>query len=192
MSAPDPPALDLVRMARAVDFAARKHRDQRRKGANAEPYFNHVAGVGRMVAEATGGRDPVAVLGALLHDTIEDTATTAEELEAEFGAEVSRLVIEVTDDKRLPKAERKRLQVQDTPHKSDRAEMVKMADKISNLRSITDSPPTGWNRARKREYFEWARSVVEGCRGVCPWLEKHFDDAYREGVARLDATSDPA
>jgi GTP diphosphokinase / guanosine-3',5'-bis(diphosphate) 3'-diphosphatase len=189
MSPSDPAALDIVRMARAVDFAARKHRDQRRKGANAEPYFNHLADVGRMVAEATGGRDPVAVLGALLHDTIEDTGTTKEELEAEFGAEVSRLVVEVTDDKRLPKAERKRLQVQNAPHKSDRAKMVKMADKTSNLRAITDSPPTGWDAARKREYFEWARRVVEGCRGVSPWLEERFDDAYREGVARLDAST---
>jgi guanosine-3',5'-bis(diphosphate) 3'-pyrophosphohydrolase len=191
MSSPHPEGLDLVRVARAVHFAARKHRDQRRKGASAEPYFNHLADVGQMVAEATGGRDPIAVLGALLHDTIEDTGTTADELEAEFGAEVSRLVVEVTDDKRLPKAERKRLQVLNASHKSDRAKMVKIADKISNLRSITDSPPIDWNPARKREYFEWARCVVEGCRGVSPWLEERFDDAYRMGIAKLDATSDP-
>src|SRR5688572_3085653 len=170
------PAFDLIRVARAVDFAARKHRDQRRKGANAEPYFNHLADVARMVAEATAGRDPIVVLGALLHDTIEDTATTAQELEAEFGAEVSRLVVEVTDDRQLPKAERKRLQVQNAPHKSDRAKMIKIADKTSNLRAITDTPPTHWDLARKREYFEWAARVVAGCRGVNAWLEERFDE----------------
>ncbi|MEI8189290.1 MAG: HD domain-containing protein [candidate division NC10 bacterium] len=174
--------MDLVR---ALDFAARKHRDQRRKGAASEPYINHPAEVARLVAEATAGRDLVVVLAALLHDTIEDTKTTAEELAHEFGPEVAALVAEVTDDKRLPKIERKRLQVENAPHKSPRAKRIKIADKTSNLRAILTSPPVDWDSARKRDYFEWAAKVVAGCHGVNRALEAQFDEAYRAGLDTL-------
>jgi (p)ppGpp synthase/HD superfamily hydrolase len=171
---------DIVRLARAVDFAARKHQDQRRKGGQAEPYLNHVAEVARLVAEATEGRDPVAVIGAVLHDTVEDTPTTLAELEAEFGPEVAALVAEVTDDKSLEKAERKRLQVETAPAKSDRAKLVKIADKISNLHSLMSSPPATWDADRKRIYVAWAKQVVDGCRGVNSRLDDQFDEAYRQ------------
>ena len=172
----------IVQLARALDFAARKHRDQRRKGAAAEPYVNHLAEVARLVAEVTAGRDPVVVAAALLHDTIEDTKTAVEEIAREFGPDVAAIVVEVTDDKRLPKAERKRLQVENAPHKSPRAKLIKIADKTSNLRAILASPPVDWDATRKREYFEWAARVVAGCRGVNRALEAHFDNAYREGT----------
>lgn len=171
---------------RALDFAARKHRDQRRKGASAEPYINHPAEVARLVAEATGGLPLVVVLAALLHDTLEDTETTLEELRHEFGPEVAALVAEVTDDKRLLKAERKRLQVERAAGKSDGAKLIKIADKTSNLRSLLESPPVEWDARRKREYFEWARRVVDGCRGVNTRLEAAFDAAYEAGVAALE------
>ena len=176
---------DVVAVARALDFAARKHAGQRRKGQAAEPYVNHLADVARMVAEATEGRDAVAVVAALLHDTIEDTGTTRQELEREFGPEVAALVAEVTDDKTLPKAERKRLQVVHAPGKSARARMIKLADKTSNLRSITVSAPVGWDWQRQRDYFDWAARVAEGCRGVNATLEKWFDEASAEGIAAL-------
>jgi guanosine-3',5'-bis(diphosphate) 3'-pyrophosphohydrolase len=172
---------DVVTLMRALDFVARKHSDQRRKGAAAEPYINHLAEVAFLVAEATQGRDPLAVLGALLHDTLEDTDTTRKELESEFGVEAAALVAEVTDDKSLPKQERKRLQVETAPHKSERARLIKIADKTSNLRSIVASPPVKWDTARREEYFEWAEHVVEGCRGVNVHLEAEFDEAYRRG-----------
>ena len=176
---------DFVAIARAFDFAARKHAGQRRKGQAAEPYVNHLAEVARLVAEATGGDDAVAVLGALLHDTIEDTGTTRAELEKEFGAEVAALVAEVTDDKTLPKAERKQQQVDRAPHKSARAKMIKLADKTSNLRSIAASPPVGWDWERQRDYFEWAGRVADGCRGVNAQLERWFDEARANGIAAL-------
>jgi (p)ppGpp synthase/HD superfamily hydrolase len=176
---------DVVAIARAMDFAARKHAGQRRKGKAAEPYVNHLAEVARLVAEATGGNDPVAVLGALLHDTVEDTGTTGAELEQEFGAEVAALVAEVTDDRTLPKAERKQMQVDKAPHKSARAKMIKLADKTSNLRSIAASPPLDWDWERQRDYYEWARRVAEGCRGVNAQLERWFDEAHANGVAAL-------
>ncbi len=165
-------ALDF---ARAFDFAARKHARQRRKGAGAEPYVNHVAEVALLVAEATGGSDPSLVIAGLLHDTIEDTATSSQELERAFGAEVASLVLEVTDDKRLPQAERKRLQGQTAASKSERARLLKIADKTSNLRSVASGPPVGWSAERRREYVAWAREVVDQCRGVSPSLEAVFD-----------------
>ena len=173
----------VVDLARALDFAAHKHRDQRRKGAASEPYINHPAEVARIVAEATAGRDPVLVLGALLHDTIEDTKTTQDELAREFGPEVASLVAEVTDDKGLDPAERKRLQVKNAPHKTPRAKLIKIADKTSNLRAILASPPVDWDLTRKREYFEWAAQVVAGCRGINRALESQFDEAYQAGLA---------
>jgi guanosine-3',5'-bis(diphosphate) 3'-pyrophosphohydrolase len=172
---------EIVFFARALDFAARKHTAQRRKGQAHEPYINHPAEVALLLAEATGGKDLNLVLAGLLHDTIEDTATSHEELAGKFSKDVADLVQEVTDDKSLPKAERKELQVQRSPHKSDRAKMIKMADKISNLESILQSPPTDWTEERKRDYFDWARRVVNGCRGVNSFLERKFDEAYSQG-----------
>jgi (p)ppGpp synthase/HD superfamily hydrolase len=171
---------------RALDFAARKHRDQRRKGASAEPYINHLTEVACLVAEATGGKDPLLVLGALLHDTLEDTETTRRELARDFGPEVAALVSEVTDDKRLRKAVRKRLQIETAPHKSDRAKMIKIADKTSNLRSLVESPPVGWDLRRQREYFAWALKVVDGCRGVNDQLEARFEAARRAGLRAVE------
>ncbi len=176
----------IVDLTRALDFAARKHRDQRRKGAAAEPYLNHLTEVARLVAEATEGKDTPLVIAALLHDTIEDTRTTRDELEREFSPEVAALVSEVTDDKNLPKAERKRLQIANAPHKSERAKLIKIADKISSLRSIVVSPPVDWDSHRQREYFEWAAKVVEGLRGVNPSLEAEFDAAHRAGLQAIE------
>ncbi len=167
--------------AKGLEFAARKHVNQRRKGELQEPYINHLSEVTHLLSGATGGHDTVLVLGGLLHDTLEDTDTTYSELKREFGEKVAALVREVSDDKTLPKAKRKLLQVENAPKKSKRAKMLKMADKISNLQSILNSPPTGWSDQRKREYFEWSKAVVAGCRGVNEQLEKEFDRAYRRG-----------
>ena len=169
---------EIVFFARALDFAAQKHTAQRRKGEAHEPYINHLAEVALLLAEATGGRDLNLVLAGLLHDTIEDTATSYKELAGKFNEDVAGLVREVTDDKSLPKAERKELQVQTASQKSDRAKMIKIADKISNLLSILNSPPADWSEERKREYFEWAARVVDGCRGMSRALEDKFDEAY--------------
>ena len=176
---------ELLLVVRALEFAARRHAAQRRKGAAAEPYVNHLAEVARLLAEACDGRDAELVAAGLLHDTLEDTATRAEELEREFGLVVLGLVREVTDDKSLPRLERKRLQVQTAGGKSPRARMIKIADKTSNLRSILTSPPAGWGRRRRQEYFLWAARVVERCRGVSAPLEAAFDQAYREGLQGL-------
>ena len=166
-------------MARALDFAARRHASQRRKGLSAEPYVNHLTEVALLLAEASGGKDPELVMAGLLHDTIEDTETTREELVEVFGEDVAGLVAEVTDDTSLMRDERKRIQVQTAPSKSARARMIKIADKIANLHSISVSPPVGWSGRRKRDYVEWAREVVKACGPTSPMLEDLFERAAR-------------
>jgi (p)ppGpp synthase/HD superfamily hydrolase len=171
---------DYVLLSQATDFAARRHIAQRRKGESAEPYINHLTEVAAMLAEATGGDDPVLVMGGLLHDTLEDTETTYEELSEGFGADVAALVAEVTDDKSLRKEERKRLQIEKTPGKSRRAKLLKLADKTSNLRSLMSSPPRGWTDERLREYVVWAEAVARSCRGLNQELEAGFDAALAD------------
>lgn len=160
---------------KAVAFAARKHRDQRRKDKDASPYINHPIALADTLANE-GGIDDVTVLcAAVLHDTIEDTKTTADELRSAFGPEVASVVEEVTDDKGKDAAERKRLQIEHAPHISSGAKLIKLADKISNLRDILASPPAKWSAERKEEYFDWAAKVVAGVRGVNAPLEAVFD-----------------
>src|SRR5579862_1116892 len=161
----------------ALQFAAQKHRDQRRKDLEASPYINHPIALANVLWGEGRVHDPVVICAALLHDTIEDTETTAEEIRASFGAKVARVVEEVSDDKTLDKATRKRLQVEHAPHISREAKLVKLADKICNLRDMAASPPKTWPRSRVREYFDWARAVVDGLRGTHPRLDAIFDEA---------------
>lgn len=130
-----------------------------------------------MVEELDDGER--VLIAAILHDTIEDTETSEQELVREFGQEIASIVMEVTDDKSLPKAERKQLQIDHAASISRRAKLVKLADKISILRDIAHSPPAGWSIDRKQQYFDWARAVVNGLRGVHPSLEHVFDEAYK-------------
>lgn len=163
---------------KAAEFAADKHRNQRRKDVDESPYINHPLSLANVLANEGAVTDPVVLCAALLHDTIEDTNTTAEELTAAFGQSITDVVLEVTDDKNLDKAVRKQLQVEHARHASKQAKLVKLADKICNLRDIAATPPADWSPERKAEYFDWARSVVEGVRGVHPKLEAVFDKAY--------------
>lgn len=170
---------------RAAAFAADKHRRQRRKDADASPYINHPLALANILANEGGVTDPTVLAAALLHDTVEDTQTTIEELESIFGPEITSIVAEVTDDKSLPKQERKRLQVAKASSKSDRAKLVKLADKICNLRDIIDCPPPLWSAERRESYFRWAEQVVDGLRGVSPCLEATFDETFTRGLEHI-------
>jgi guanosine-3',5'-bis(diphosphate) 3'-pyrophosphohydrolase len=178
---------DLTLLLRALDFAAAKHRDQRRKGSDAAPYVNHCIGVARLLAEVGGVRDLTILTAAVLHDTVEDTDTTPEELESLFGAEVRCLVMECTDDKSLPKPIRKQLQVEHAPHKSPGAKQIKIADKTSNVRDVTHCPPKDWPWVRLWAYLDWTEQVVAGLRGANPALEAHYDLVLAAGRERLSA-----
>ena len=159
----------------ALEFAAHKHRDQRRKDVDATPYINHPIQLAGLLAREGGVTDSVILAAAILHDTVEDTETTAAELEREFGPAIAAIVMEVTDDKSLRKAERKRLQVEHAAHISHGAKMVKLADKICNVRDMNSAPPADWDLARRREYFDWAKAVVDRMRGTHAHLESLFD-----------------
>ena len=166
-----------IAVLKAADAAARWHVHQRRKGAAEEPYINHLLEVASLVAEATEGRDPELVIAALLHDAIEDQEVPRAMIAETWGDDVARVVEEVTDDKTLSKADRKRKQVESASKKSERAKLIKLADKTSNLRAIVGSPSPEWSVKRRLEYVAWARDVVAGVRGTNEWLEAEFDRA---------------
>ncbi|MBT8078575.1 MAG: HD domain-containing protein [Gammaproteobacteria bacterium] len=174
-----------MNLLKALEFAAEKHRDQRRKGVEASPYINHPIQVAEVLATYGQVDDLTTLMAAILHDTIEDTDTTRADLEALFGDAVAEVVSEVTDDKSLPKRERKRLQVEHTPQLSDSAKLIKIADKTCNVRDVGSKPPANWDEARRKEYFEWAEAVVAGCRGINAGLEQHFDECVAASKARL-------
>lgn len=171
---------DSILLLEAANFAAGKHRNQRRKDQEETPYINHPIGVARILTHEGGITDIAVLQAALLHDTVEDTDTTIDELESIFGPTVARIVEEVTDDKSLPKQERKRLQVEHAPHCSHQAKLVKLADKLYNLRDLNRCTPKGWSTDRVQEYFEWAAQVVKGLRGTNTSLENLLDQLLRE------------
>lgn len=166
-------------LLQATLFAAGKHRNQRRKDAEKTPYINHPIMVASLLADVGRITDLETLQAGMLHDTIEDTDTTADEIEEHFGYGVRSLVLEVTDDKNLEKQERKRLQVEHAPQLSPRAKLIKIADKIANLTDLLNSPPAGWPEQRLRQYVTWARQVVDGCRGHSRSLEVRFDEVAR-------------
>ena len=160
---------------KAAAFAADKHKNQRRKDVEASPYINHPIALANVLANEGGIANKDVLCAAILHDTIEDTETTEEELKQVFGNKITSIVLEVTDDKSLPKDVRKQNQVDHAPHISIEAKMVKLADKICNLRDILSSPPADWSLERKQAYFKWAADVVAGLRGTNIKLERIFD-----------------
>ncbi len=165
---------------KAMAFAAEKHRHQRRKDSEESPYINHPIDLANILANEAEISDAVVIAAAILHDTVEDTETTPDEIEREFGEAIAIIVAEVTDDRRLGKDERKRLQIQHAPHASFQAQQLKLADKIANLRDIARSPrpPGRWSGGRP--IFSWAKQVVDGLRGRHARLEALFDDIYRQ------------
>ena len=186
-------AFPIPDLTRALVFAAEAHANQRRKGAAQEPYVNHLLEVMDLVAQATGGKDLDLLLAALLHDVVEDTAVTAEDLSQRFGPRVAGIVSEASDDMSLPKSERRLRRIAGMPHKSPEARMVKIADAISNLRAIAESPPAGWGPDRRQGYLEGARALIDAARGTNAWLEKRFDRtaAVTAEAIGLNAAGDP-
>ena len=181
-----PKGKELAQLLSALSFAATKHRDQRRKDHRASPYINHPIALAEVLARF-GVTDVVTLIAAVLHDTIEDTETTPDEIERHFGPEVRAVVEEVTDDKKLPKEVRKQLQVDHAPTLSARAKLVKLADKICNVTDVTHAPPRDWDVQRRSAYLAWTEAVVSGVRGVSRDLESYYDDVLREGRRAIEA-----
>lgn len=176
---------NTAKLLHAARFAAVKHTDQKRKGNDAAPYINHPLEVANLLAKVGKVEDTDVLIAAILHDTVEDTETTKEEISELFGETVAKMVMEVTDDKSLPKAVRKQKQIEHAPHLSDGAKQIKLGDKISNIRDVLENPPDGWSDERRREYIEWGEKVVAGLRGANENLENHFDELVAEAKQKL-------
>ena len=180
---------DLPLLFRALRFAADHHRDDRRKGVEASPYINHPIAVASELV-AVGIDDPQVLAAALLHDTVEDTIATPEEIESEFGPRVRALVDAVSDDQELRSRERKRLQVEHAPGLTPDAKLIKIADKICNTYDVAHAPAAGWSSERRRDYLDWSEQVVAGCRDVHPELEARYDAVLAEARDRLGVAAE--
>ena len=184
-------ATPISQALKALSFAADKHRNQRRKDSEASPYINHPIALANVLVNEAGISDPVVLCAALLHDTIEDTETTYEELVERFGKAIADVVQEVTDDKDLAKEVRKQLQIEHAAHASPQARLVKLADKICNLRDIAANPPADWHLERKIDYFVWAKKVVDALGSTHPALEAAFQEAYAAAHRMGDPITNP-
>lgn len=176
---------DITLILEAAEFAAARHQKQKRKGKSRRPYIGHCIEVAATIATVAGLEDPNVLAAALLHDTVEDTRTTREEIREQFGSAVDDLVAEVTDDKRLKKQKRKQAQIDHAPHLSPGAKVIKLADKISNVREIAHDPPKQWSVKRREKYFDWANAVVVAMGDVDPELESRFAETLAEARAIL-------
>jgi len=176
---------EWIAVLRAADTAARWHVHQRRKGIAQEPYINHLLEVASLVAEATSGSDATLVIAGLLHDAVEDQEVPVEMIAREFGKPAADIVMEVTNDKTLPKDERKRKQIETAPKKSREAKLIKLADKTSNLRAVASSPAADWSVKRRLEYHRVGQERC-GLRGISPWLEQQFDEAVAAAERSLN------
>ena len=170
---------------KAAQFAAEKHRDQRRKDKHASPYIIHPISVALEIAQIGGVDDPEILAAALLHDTLEDTDTKPEELEAKFGKKVCEYVLDVTDDKTLPKDERKRRQIEHAKKISKGAALIKLGDKISNVTDVINNPPVDWDINRRKEYLDWAEKVIDNCPKVNDKMENKFQEIIKQGREAL-------
>lgn len=178
-------ASTAARLLAAANFSAERHRDQRRKGARSTPYVNHPIEVAERIVRVGGVDDLDVLVAAILHDTIEDTDTTADEIEDQFGATVAALVLEVTDDKTLTSSERKRLEIEHAPHLTTGAKLIKLADKISNVSDTESNPPAHWTRQRRREYLDFAEQIALGCRGINSALDAEFEQVLAQARDRI-------
>uniref|UniRef100_A0A336L280 Guanosine-3',5'-bis(diphosphate) 3'-pyrophosphohydrolase MESH1 n=1 Tax=Culicoides sonorensis TaxID=179676 RepID=A0A336L280_CULSO len=165
---------------KCINFAAIKHRDQRRLDSKQTPYINHPIGVAHILSSEGNVSDLDVLMAAILHDTVEDTETTLDEIENEFGSKIRGIVAEVTDDKSLPKMERKRLQIEHALTSSRNAKLVKLADKLYNLRDLQKEIPNGWTEERRHEYFIWAKKVVDNLRGTNQCMENELDKIFKQ------------
>lgn len=176
---------NLPELTQAISFAAKKHTNQKRKGSDAQPYINHPLEVLNLLTTVGEIEDFDILIAAVLHDTIEDTETTEEEITKLFGDKVCKMVLELTDDKSLPKAMRKQLQIEHAPHISAGAKQIKLCDKISNISDVLINPPSDWSEARRKEYVIWGEQVAAGLRGANANLEKYFDQLIEKAKTQF-------
>lgn len=171
---------DIHKILEAVSFSAEKHQFETRKDGDRTLYIIHPIGVAEHLITVGKVYDPNIIIGALLHDTVEDTETTFEEIQSKFGIKVANLVREVTDDKSLPKEQRKELQIINASHKSAGATQIKLSDKWYNLNDLITNPPSDWPKTRVDQYFLWAEEVVNQLPPVNTALKESVDKLIQD------------
>lgn len=177
---------NLAKILDAAVFAAEKHQGDVRKNNQRSPYITHPLLVAQAIVEIGEIQETAILAAAILHDTIEDTKTTREEIRERFGDEILSIVLEVTDDKTLPKMVRKRLQVAHAAELSYEARIVKLGDKLINCRDILNDPPDYWPLKRRQDYIQWGADVIFRIRGTNPKLEEAFDQVMARAENELD------
>jgi (p)ppGpp synthase/HD superfamily hydrolase len=182
----------IALVTHAAGFAARVHNGQMRKGESGPPFILHLAEVADLLAKALEEPDPELVAAAWLHDAIEKTKITSEEIGNVFGPRVASLVAEVSDDKSLPEEERHRMQIETIGEKTEAARLLRLADKISGLRELAEDPPAGWDVARRRDWLQFATDVAAGCRGLSAALDLLFDQAAAAAAKSIDELARPS
>lgn len=165
-------------LTKAYQFASEKHKSQTRKNRDKTPYINHPIEVANLIANIGNINDQIVLIAALLHDTLEDTKTTKEEIKNEFSETILNIVLEVTDDKSLLKMERKKHQIDHAKYLSNEAKLIKLGDKISNLNSTLNDPPENWSDDDILGYTVWSKQVIDNIRGVNKDLEDYYDYIY--------------
>lgn len=167
----------------ALKFASEKHIHQRKKGCDSLPYINHPIQVAHLLIHA-GETDDELLIAAILHDILEDTETTEQELLSIFGSRVTNMVVELTDDISISYDDRKRMQIKKAPNLSADAKKIKIADKIANIQDLLRYEFT-WSHRRKQQYLDWSRKVILACRGISPQLEQQFDEVLLKAYLTL-------
>lgn len=170
--------MNHVILLKTINFAAQKHTDQRRKNSTGSPYIEHPIAVANQISQIGHISDLATLQAAILHDTVEDTNTTLDEIKTEFGEEVSNIVAEVTDNKSLPKVERKKFQIVHAAVISYKAKIVKLSDKLHNLSDLLIDPPTSWSKETVQGYFIWSYQVVRNLKGTNIYLETALNDVF--------------
>lgn len=172
----------------AIFFVAQRHSTQRRKGPGGQPYVNHLIEAATLLATVGGVTDVEVLMAAVLHDVLEDTPTTREEVLALFGARVLLLVESLTDDKALPRAERREQVLAHLPHADDATKVVKLADLCSNVMTL----PSDWAPEHAREYLRWARRAAELCASSNPALDQLFRERWTITSQAWGVPAEPA
>lgn len=175
----------MQQIFKALQYASIKHKGQIRKGRDRAAYINHPIAVANTIINVGKIEDENTIIAALLHDVIEDTDTTEQDISEAFNSEIAQIVLEVSDDKHLSIEERKALQIKNAPHLSDEAKIIRVADKICNIRDVIDFPPITWNKKRKIIYLNWTRNIVDQIRNTNISLETLFDKYYTEGISKI-------
>lgn len=175
----------MEKIEKSRNLAMARHSGQCRPNRGRDLKIDHIEEVARLVEESGGNHDEI--VAAWLHDIIEDTETIIEEIEELFGDDIAQLVDGLTDPPEFSSMLldfRKFQQAQRLLLKGNGVKRVKLCDQISNVRSVINDPPLGWDNKKCLAYIEGAKSIADVCYGISECLDNIFDKLYLEGIEK--------